>query len=105
MTKKTIVSDFEISDYLDNDNLIIDFLMNALYSDDGKYFYEALGEVAKAKGITEISEKTGLNRQALYKTLSNEGNPRFETLEKVLDALGYGFVIKTKYEAMTAKAS
>ena len=49
----------------------------------------ALGVIARARGITDLSRLTGLTRQALYKALSGEGNPEFATIVKVAEALGY----------------
>ena len=56
----------------------------------------ALGDVARAKGMTKIAEKAGLGRESLYKSLSSEGNPRFSTVLKVVDALGFQLSIKPK---------
>ncbi len=54
---------------------------------------KALGVVARARGITDLSRKTGLTRQALYKALSGEGNPELGTIAKVAQALGYRLAI------------
>jgi probable addiction module antidote protein len=48
----------------------------------------ALGDIARAKGMTQIAKKTGLGRESLYKALSAEGNPEFSTVLKVIAALG-----------------
>jgi probable addiction module antidote protein len=57
---------------------------------DSEAFLLALRTVAEARGgLTELSNKTNLNRQHLYRTLSSKGNPRLNTLEKVLHALGF----------------
>ena len=54
---------------------------------------KALGVVARARGITDLSRKTGLTRQALYKALSGEGNPELGTIAKVAEALGFRLAI------------
>jgi probable addiction module antidote protein len=54
---------------------------------------KALGAVARARGITDLSRKTGLTRQALYKALSGERNPELGTIAKVAEALGYRLAI------------
>ena len=59
----------------------------ALEENDPKYFAKALGNVARAKGMSSVSEATGLGRQSLYRALSGDGNPRIDTLFRVLDAL------------------
>lgn len=56
--------------------------------DDAAYIAKALGVVARAKGMTQLSKDTGLGRESLYKALSGEGNPSFATILKVTRALG-----------------
>jgi probable addiction module antidote protein len=56
----------------------------------------ALGDVARSKGMTEIANKTGLGRQALYTALSENGNPTLETLTAVLTALGLELTVQKK---------
>ena len=84
---------FDVVDFLDSDEAIIEYLNVALEENDPKYFAKALGNVARAKGMTSISEATGLGRQSLYKSLSDDGNPRVETLFKVLAALNVRLAI------------
>lgn len=48
----------------------------------------ALGDVARAKGMTEVARETGLGRESLYKALSTDGNPEFGTVQKVVRSLG-----------------
>ena len=78
---------FDVVDFLDNDEALVEYLNAALEEDDPKYFAKALGNVARAKGMTSMSEETDLGRQSLYRSLSDEGNPRIETLFRVLAAL------------------
>ncbi len=75
------------------------FLNRALkeYQEDGdeKALFIALKQVALAKGgFNELSKKTGLSRESLYKTLSINGNPKFQTVKIILNNLGYAFTIK-----------
>lgn len=56
---------------------------------DGSLVRAALGDIAKAQGITEVARSTGLTREGLYKALSPEGNPEFGTIMKVIGALGF----------------
>ncbi|MVW73447.1 addiction module antidote protein [Bordetella sp. 15P40C-2] len=56
--------------------------------DDPAFIAKALGTIAKAKGMTQLAEQTGLGRESLYKALSGEGNPSFGTILKVTSALG-----------------
>lgn len=84
---------FDPVDFLDSDEVMIEYLNIALAEGDPKYFAQALGNVARAKGMTAVAEQTGLGRQSLYKTLSGDGNPSVDTLFKVLAALGVRMAI------------
>jgi probable addiction module antidote protein len=61
--------------------------------DDAAFIAKALGNIAKAKGMTQLSKDTGLGRESLYKALSGEGNPSFATILKVTHALGLKFQV------------
>lgn len=56
--------------------------------DDAAFLVKALGNIARAKGMSQLSRDTGLGRESLYKALSGEGNPSFSTILKVTSALG-----------------
>ena len=64
------------------------WLEAALQEGDTALVAAALGDIARAKGITQIARETGLGRESLYKALSPEGNPEFATVLKVVRALG-----------------
>ena len=87
---------FDAVDFLDSDEVIVEYLNAALREDDPKYFAKALGNIARAKGMSSISEESGLGRQALYRALSGEGNPRIDTLFRVLDTLNLRIAITTR---------
>ena len=78
---------FDVVDFLDSDEALVEYLNVALEENDPKCFAKALGNVARAKGMSSVSEATGLGRQSLYRALSGDGNPRIDTLFRVLDAL------------------
>ena len=78
---------FDVIDFLDSDEALVEYLNVALEENDSKCFTKALGNVARAKGMSSISEATGLGRQSLYRALSGDGNPRIDTLFRVLEAL------------------
>lgn len=84
---------FDVVDFLDSDEAMIEYLNVALETNDPKYFTKALGNVARAKGMSSISDASGLGRQSLYRALSDEGNPRIDTLFKVLDTLNIRLAI------------
>ncbi len=79
---------FDPSEHLDNDDSIRWFLEDILESGDPKIIAAGLGDVARAKGMSELAAKAGLSRESLYRALSEDGNPRLDTLMKVLGALG-----------------
>lgn len=56
--------------------------------DDAAFIAAALGDIARARGMTQLARDTGLGRESLYKALSGEGNPSFDTILKVMSALG-----------------
>ena len=62
--------------------------------DDAAFIAKALGNIARAKGMTQLSKDTGLGRESLYKALSGEGNPSFATSLKVTHALGLKFHVQ-----------
>jgi probable addiction module antidote protein len=80
---------FDPSEYLDSPDLIEEYLRAAFESEDASVIADALGVVARAKGMTELASETGLARPALYKALSRDGNPEFATILKVAHALGF----------------
>jgi probable addiction module antidote protein len=74
--------------YLESDADMAAYLEAALEEDDPALFAAALGDIARAKGMTQIARETGLGRESLYKALSQEGNPEFATVLKVVRSLG-----------------
>lgn len=81
-------SRFEISDYLDNKEMIAEYLNTVLEEGNSADIINAIGHVAKAIGMTKIAEETGLSRPSLYKALSDGAKPQFGTIMKVLKAIG-----------------
>ncbi len=81
-------SKFEIADYLDSKEMIAAYLNTVLEEGNEEDVIIAIGHIAKAIGMTKISEETGLSRTSLYKALSNGAKPQFATIMKVLKAIG-----------------
>jgi len=77
---------FDPAEYLDNPETIAEYLTEAFETDDPKFIAKAISTVARAKGMTSIAESTGLSRESLYRALSGEVNPEFDTIRKVLEA-------------------
>lgn len=81
-------SKFDISDYLDSNEMIAEYLNAVLEEGDDNDIIIAIGNIAKAIGMTQIAEQTGLSRTSLYKALSEGAKPQFSTILKVLKAIG-----------------
>ena len=86
---------FDIAEYLEDDASIAEYLNTVLEDGDTEDILSALGHVAKARGMTKIAEETGLSRPSLYKALSKGSNPQFDTILKVLRAVGGNLNIPT----------
>jgi probable addiction module antidote protein len=85
---KTKTKPWDAADYLSSDEDMAAYLEAALDEGDPALFTAALGDVARAKGMSQIARKTGLGRESLYKALSPDGNPEFATILKVVRSLG-----------------
>ena len=85
---KPSITDFDPSAYLDNDQLVAEYLSQVMADGDTEEFLAALGHIAKARGMTWLARNTNLGRESLYKALSQDGNPEFATVLKVMKALG-----------------
>ena len=81
-------SKFDIADYLDSKEMIAEYLNTVLEEGDNSDVISAIGHIAKSIGMTKIAEETGLNRASLHKALSDGAKPQFETIMKVLKAIG-----------------
>ena len=79
---------YDSADYLQTPEDIAAYLEAAFEDGDPALITHALGVIARAEGMTEIARRTGLTRASLYKSLSGDGRPEFETVLKVLRALG-----------------
>ena len=81
-------SKLDIADYLDSNELIAEYLNIVLEEGDDSQIIVAIGNIAKAIGMTKIAEETGMSRPSLYKALSDGAKPQFSTIMKVLKAVG-----------------
>lgn len=77
-------------EYLKTDEDMVMYLQACMEEagDDAAFIAAALGDIARAKGMSQLAKDTGLGRESLYKALSGEGNPSFGTILKVMHALG-----------------
>ncbi|MBY3035269.1 addiction module antidote protein [Rhizobium laguerreae] len=92
------IFDFDPAEMLDSDEAIEAFIIEALQTGDAKFIASALGVVARAKGMSKIARKTGLSREHLYNSLSENGNPTLETTLAVMKAIG--LELTTKHHAV-----
>ena len=81
-------SKFDIADYLDSNEMVTEYLNAVLEEGNETEIIVAIGNIAKAIGMTKIAEKTGMSRPSLYKALSEGAKPQFATIMKVLKAIG-----------------
>jgi probable addiction module antidote protein len=81
-------SKFDIADYLDNKEMIAEYLNVILEEGNDGEILIAIGHIAKAIGMTKIAEETGMSRPSLYKALTEGAKPQFSTIVKVLKAVG-----------------
>ncbi|KUG22883.1 addiction module antidote protein [hydrocarbon metagenome] len=86
--KKKTTKTWDAAEYLETEEDMAAYLEAALEENDPTLIAAALGDITRAKGMTQIAKKTGLGRESLYKALSPEGNPEFSTVLKVVSALG-----------------
>jgi len=84
---------FDASDYLDDDEVMAEYLAACLEDPDPDVFLSALADVAKAKGMAQVAKAAGLGRESLYKALAPGAHPRHETIRKVVAALGLKITI------------
>ena len=79
---------YDAAEYLETDEDIVAYLNAALEDGDPALVSAALGDIARARGMTQLAKDTGITRDGLYKALSPTGNPSFTTVQKVIRALG-----------------
>ncbi|MGC8494271.1 MAG: addiction module antidote protein [Syntrophobacteraceae bacterium] len=82
-------------DYLETGEDMAAYLEAAFEDGDPALIAAALGDIARARGMTQIAREAGLGRESLYKALSPEGNPEFATVLKVMRALGFRLHVET----------
>ena len=89
---------FDTFDYLNDEETIAEYISAALEDSNPNVFLSAVRDVARARGMAQLSKDAGLGREGLYKALSPDAKPRYETMQKLLLALG----IKLKAEPANA---
>ena len=92
---------FDAAEYLDSPAACAAYLESAMDDGDAATIADALGVVARARGMTQIARETGLSRESLYRALRADGNPEFATLLRVVRALGLRFSVSVAEPAET----
>lgn len=87
------LKEFDAAEVLTDDETIRHYLALAFEEGDPKAIQTALGTVARARGMSELAREAGVKREALYRALSEKGNPEFATIVKVLGALGWRLTV------------
>lgn len=95
MNNKMQTQRWDATEHLKTDEDMIAYLDAALEDGDPSLIVAVLGDIARAKGMTQIARDAGLGRESLYKALSPTGNPEFATILKVVQALGLQFHVQT----------
>lgn len=99
--KKTITTKYDVSEHLRTPEEMAAYLEACIEESDGDaaFIAKALGDIARAKGMTQVARDAGLSRESLYKALSGDRSPAFDTILKVINALE----IKLHAEPVKAK--
>ena len=93
------ITNFDVSEYLEDENMIAEYLSAVLEEGDPALLLAAIGDIAKARGMSKIASESGLGRESLYKALNAEAKPRFDTILNVLNALG----VNIRFSARTTR--
>lgn len=89
------IPEFDFAEHLDSEDAIAEYLTAVLEENDPALLASALGDIARARGMSEIARASGMSREALYKALRPDAHPRFETINRVCTALGVKLVVQT----------
>lgn len=90
--KVTDLPEFDAAPYLESEAAIAAYLTDILEANDASLLAAALGDIARARGMSEIAKSAGITREALYKALRPGSAPRFDTVNRVCAALGVRLV-------------
>jgi probable addiction module antidote protein len=91
---KMKIRPFDVANYLNDEEDIAAYLQAAIEEGDPALLAAALGDIARARGMTELARETGLSRESLYKSLSGERAPSSDTLFKVIHAMGFKLTVE-----------
>lgn len=89
-------SKYDIAEHLTTPEFQAEYLAEAFETGDEAVIRKALGNVARARGMAAVAADADLSRQSIYKSLSENGDPKFSTMKSILDALGMKFTVRLK---------
>jgi probable addiction module antidote protein len=95
---------WDVAEHMDNEEFISEYLKATFESGNITEITRALADVARARNMTDLAAKMGITRQGLYKTLSENGNPEFATIQKLITALGLQMSIITPAKPISKRA-
>jgi probable addiction module antidote protein len=93
---KTQTYPYDSAEYLDTEAAQAEYLTAAIETEDAAFIADAIGVIARARGMTQVAKDAGLGRESLYKSLRAGGNPTFSTVLRVLKALRMDFQVKPR---------
>ena len=102
MVSTKSLPEFDAARYLDSETSIAAYLTDILEANDAALLAAALGNIARARGMTEIARAAGITREALYKALRPDSAPRFDTVSRVCAALGVRLVAQAVHSSPNA---
>ena len=97
--EKVTFEKWDLADEIETREDVIGILEAAFEENDPEFLFKVIGDIARSKGMAQIAKDLNLNRESLYRSLSQEGNPSFVTIIKVLDILGFQLSVKQKVSA------
>ena len=97
------VTEFDANAYLDDEEVIAEYLAASLEDENPDVFLAAIANVAKARGMASVAEKAGLGRESLYKALKPGAKPRYDTIMKVVRSLKLRLSVQSEARRATAR--
>jgi len=95
-TEKVTVADWDPAEVITTKEDVIAFLEGAIEENDPEFLLETIGQIARSKGMAQLAKELNVDRTGLYRSLSQDGNPYFITVFRVLDNLGFRLSIQQK---------
>lgn len=95
---------FDLAEHLNSEEEIVLYLQSVIEENDPSELAHALGVVAKARGMSQIAKEAGIGRESLYKALRAGASPRFDTINRVMQALGVKLTVTPMTEPVTNDA-